>query len=314
MIADSVGGGGSSGGSTGGGLEYLTANGIRSLLDGAGVRPSKSLGQNFLADANHVRKIAAIAGAAPGVRVVEIGPGLGSLTIGLLNTGAEVVAIEKDVRLASVLGRTAPGAQVVIADALESELSRVVRDAALREWPAPWRLAANLPYSTGTPIFVKILEEVPEVSGGVVMLQREVAERLAARPGDHAYGGVSAVVSYFAETRTAGRVPPGVFVPAPRVDSVLVEFERHETPPVTADRDRLFELIRAGFLHRRKTFRNSISDLRWAHDALEACVALGIDPARRAETMSLDEFGAITQAAFELGAGSRFDASKADKL
>lgn len=291
--------------SAGGTLEYLTATAIRNLLEREGIRPSKSLGQNFLADANHVRKIASAAGAAPGVRIVEIGPGLGSLTIGLLNAGAEVVAIEKDARFAEVLEWTAPGARVVVADALESEFSDVVRETAGGDWPAPWRLAANLPYSTGTLIFVKILEEVPEISGGVVMLQREVAERLVARPGDHAYGGVSAVVSYFAEARKAWRVPPGVFVPAPRVESVLVGFERHSEPPVSAGRGQMFELIRAGFSHRRKTFRNSISDLAWAKEALEACALLGIDPARRAETMSLEEFGAITQVALEPGATSR---------
>lgn len=291
-------------------LEYLNATAIRNLLDQEGIRPSKSLGQNFLADANHVRKIAAAAGAAPGVRVVEIGPGLGSLTIGLLNTGADVVAIEKDARFAALLKQTAPGAQVIVADALEAELSGLVREAVGGDWPAPWRLAANLPYSTGTLIFVKILEMFPEISGGVVMLQREVAERLVARPGDHAYGGVSAVVSYFAEVRQAGRVPPGVFVPAPRVESVLVAFERHREPPVSADREPMFELIRAGFSHRRKTFRNSISALAWSQEALEACAAVGIDPARRAETMSLEEFGAITQVALELGAASRSDAPK----
>ncbi|RIK05909.1 MAG: 16S rRNA (adenine(1518)-N(6)/adenine(1519)-N(6))-dimethyltransferase [Acidobacteria bacterium] len=288
----------------GGNLEYLNAGAIRALLESEGIRPSKSLGQNFLADANHVRKIAAAAGAAPGVRVVEIGPGLGSLTIGLINAGAEVVAIEKDARFASVLERTARGARVVVADALDSELSSVIEEAVGGDWPAPWRLAANLPYSTGTPIFVKILEEVSEISGGVVMLQREVAERLVARSGDHEYGGVSVVVQYFASARKVGRVPPGVFVPAPRVESVLVGFERREEPPVSADRGRLFELIRAGFSHRRKTFRNSISGLSWAHEALEACTVVGIDPSRRAETMSLEEFGAITGAALEMGVGS----------
>lgn len=292
------------GSSKDGDLKYLNATTIRNLLARLDFIPSRSLGQNFLADANHVRKIAAAAGAAPGVRIVEIGPGVGSLTVGLLNSGAEVVAIEKDARLAAVTSQTAPGAQVVVADALKCEISRVIREAAGRDWPDPWHLAANLPYSTGTTIFVKILEEVPEITGGVVMLQREVAQRLTARPGTRAYGAMSVLVGYFAAAQIAGRIPPGVFVPVPGVESVLITFDRHEEPPVGANRELLFELIRAGFSHRRKTFRNSISDLSWSDEALEACAAVGIDPARRAETMSLEDFSAIAEAAVDFGVGS----------
>lgn len=283
-------------------IEYLGASTVRQLIAEHGLRPSKSLGQNFLVDPNHVRRICEIAGASKGTRVLEIGPGLGSLTVGLLIAGAEVVAVEKDARLASILKTTADGAAVAIADALHCDLAETVIEAAGGSWPAPWRLAANLPYNVATHIFVKVLEEVPQVSGGVIMVQREVAQRLSASPGGTAYGGVSAIVAYYAETRLAGRVSPSVFVPSPRVDSALVAFERHDHPPVDADKGSLLELIRAGFSHRRKTFRNAIASLSWADAAIAACQETGIDSSRRAETMSLEEFAAITTSALEIQA------------
>lgn len=265
---------------------------IQRLLDEHGVRPKKSLGQNFLFDANHVARICRVAGVEAGDRVIEIGSGLGSLTQGLLDSGAAVVAIEKDPRLAEITREVAPGAVVVVGDALDQDLYSLTPDG----WAPPWKLVANLPYNIATPLLVKVLEEVPEISTGVVMLQLEVARRLVARVGDSDYGAVSLVIQYFADARLAGKVPPSVFLPQPKVFSALVAFERWGEPPVSADQTHLFELIRAGFSKRRKTLRNAIADLPWRDEALVGCERAGVDAGLRAEALSLDQFAAIVDA------------------
>lgn len=277
----------------GGEPRYLNQAFIKRILREHGIHPSRSMGQNFLADSNYVRKICSLIDVVPGTRVLEIGAGLGSLTIGLIYSGADVVAVEKDARLSALLSRVEPDATILTLDALECQLSVEVNEAKGGVWQAPWKLAANLPYRVAVPIFVKILEEVPEVTSGIVMLQREVAQRLTASPGEPAYGRVTLVAGYFAEFRYAGTVPPGVFVPRPRVESALITFKRRERPPVSVDKEYLFELIKAGFSHRRKIFRNAIAELGWATEAIAGCIDAGVDPNRRAETFTLEDFASI---------------------
>lgn len=272
-------------------LPYLTAKTIRELLTEHGIKPSKALGQNFLADANHVRRICSIADVKAGDQVIEIGPGLGSLTIGLLNAGARVITVEKDRRFAGILAESAPGAEVVVADALglgRSFLKGLGGD-------STWKLVANLPYSVATRVFLHLLENLAEIASGVVMLQREVGERLVAVAGEAAYGVTSILTAYWVEARLAGYVPASVFVPRPKVDSVLVAFERRVDINERTDREMLFALVKAGFSTRRKTLRNAIRSLDWAGEAGAACDALGIDPRVRAEELSLEEFRSIVR-------------------
>ncbi len=257
---------------------------IRALLDEHGLAPSRALGQNFVIDPNTVRRIAALAGVGPGAHVLEIGPGLGSLTLALAETGASVTAVEVDRHLVpvlrSVVADVAPPVTVVHGDALEIDLHAILAGA------PTWRLAANLPYNVGTTILLRILEEAPAVSGGVVLVQREVAERLAAGPGDAAHGIPSVKTAWWASASVAGRVPPTVFHPRPRVDSALITLERHEPPGDDALRRRVFTLVDAGFGQRRKMLRRSLADL------VEASVfeVAGVAPTARAEELALDDW------------------------
>jgi len=260
----------------------LGAGRIRALLDEHGITPSRGLGQNFLIDPNTARRIAAASGAGDGDHVLEIGPGLGSLTLALAEQGAQVTALELDRRLVPVLEEVVAGTgvRVVHGDALDVDLG------ALLAGSGAWRLAANLPYNVGTTIFLRVLEEAPGVSGGVVLVQREVAERLAAGPGDGAYGIPSVKAAWWADVRVAGRVPASVFHPRPRVDSAFVTFERREPPGDEALRRRAFQLVTAGFGQRRKMLRRSLSDLV----TVEQLEGAGIDPTRRAEELALDDW------------------------
>jgi 16S rRNA (adenine1518-N6/adenine1519-N6)-dimethyltransferase len=257
---------------------------IRALLDEHGITPSRALGQNFLVDPNTARRIAAASGVGTGDHVLEVGPGLGSLTLALAERGAHVTAVELDRHLVPVLEEVVADAgadvRVVQGDALEVDLAELLAAA-----PA-WRLAANLPYNVGTTIFLRILEEAPAVRGGVVLVQREVAERLAARPGDPAYGIPSAKAAWWVDARVGGRVPAPVFHPRPRVDSAFVTFERHEPPGDDDLRRRVFALIDAGFGQRRKMLRRSLAGLATSEE-LEAA---GIDPTRRAEELALHDW------------------------
>ena len=262
----------------------LTRAQVADLLARAGRSPSRALGQNFVVDPNTVRRIARLAGVGPGDRVVEIGAGLGSLTLALLETGAAVTAVEIDRHLVPLLRETVEpaGATVVEADAMTVDWGAVLGE-------GPWVLVANLPYNVATPLVADLLDGVPAVQRMLVMVQREVGERLAARVGDDAYGAVSVKVAYWATAKVAGLVPPTVFLPKPNVDSALVAIERRDEPATDAPRDRLFELVRAGFGQRRKMLRRSLAGLV----APEAFEAAGVRPEARAEELDVVAWGRL---------------------
>lgn len=272
----------------------LTPATIPALLERHGLAPSRALGQNFLADPNTARRIVRLAGVSAGDRVLEIGPGIGSLTSALLEAGAAVTAIELDRHVIPALREVVgDAARVVPGDALTVDLAEVLGDAAT----GPHALVANLPYNVATPIVMRFLEEAPQITTMLVMVQREVGERLAAGPGTKVYGAPSVKVAYFARARVAGLVPPSVFVPAPRVESALVHFDRHAVPPVTVPSpDRLFALVRAGFGQRRKMLRSALR-AELGDTTTATLAAAGIDGQRRAETLDLDDWAAIARAA-----------------
>ncbi|HEX7520811.1 MAG TPA: 16S rRNA (adenine(1518)-N(6)/adenine(1519)-N(6))-dimethyltransferase RsmA [Acidimicrobiia bacterium] len=275
-------------------MALLTPAGVRSLLDEYGLRPSRALGQHFLADPNTARRVARLAGVGPGDRVLEIGPGLGSLTLALLESGARVVALEMDRHLAPVLEHVlseADGdARVVVDDALHTDYRALLGD-------GRWRCVSNLPYNIATPVVMTLLEHAPMVETILVMVQREVGERLAASPGSRAYGAVSVKLAYFATARVVGTVPPTVFVPKPKVESVLVELVRRDTPSVDVpSRDELFALVQAGFAHRRKMLRQSMRGVL-GEEAVDVLARAGIDPEARAETLALDDWASLARAA-----------------
>ncbi len=274
---------------------------IHELLLANDLKPSRALGQNFVADGNTVRRIVRLAGVDEHSRVVEIGAGLGSLTLALAETGASVTAVEIDRHVLSVLrAQVEPeGVRVVEADALTLDWSELLgpTDPAAPAVPAdppPWSLVANLPYNVAVPVVIRVLEEAPQVTSLFVMVQREVGERLAATAGDEAYGAVSVKVAYWAAAAVVGRVSASVFIPRPRVESVLVRMDRHPDPspatgvprrdgPGTPAYDRLFVVVRAGFAHRRKMLRRSLEEVV----APEAFEATGVRPTARAEEIPL---------------------------
>jgi 16S rRNA (adenine1518-N6/adenine1519-N6)-dimethyltransferase len=262
---------------------------IHQLLADNDLRPSRALGQNFVADANTVRRIVRLAGISAGMPVVEVGSGLGSLTLALAEVGAAVTAVEVDRRLVPVLrSEVGPlGVRVVEADALGLDWEDLLRGDA-----GPWSLVANLPYNVAVPVVIRVLEQAPSVSSLLVMVQREVGERLAAGPGQRAYGAVSVKVAYWAGASVVGRVPPSVFIPKPRVESVLVRLERRSGSPGGAPPpgpgcptyDRLFTVVRSGFGQRRKMLRRSLEGLV----PPGAYEATGIPSTARAEELSLE--------------------------
>ena len=266
----------------------LSRSHIRELLEENGIHPSRALGQNFVADPNTVRRIASLAELVPSDAVVEIGAGLGSLTLALAETGARVVAVEADRRLVEVLrAQVEPsGVDVVHGDALTLDFAELLgtRD--------DWSLVANLPYNVAVPLVVRVLDDVPAVRRLLVMVQREVGERLAAGPGSRAYGAVSVKVAYHAEARVIATVPATVFVPKPRVESVLVRMERRPqvaVDPAVVPAEQLFSIVRAGFAHRRKMLRRALAGVVGA-----GCFeAAGIDPQTRAEELSVEQWGRL---------------------
>ena len=267
----------------------MTPTEIRALLAEHRLRPSKALGQHFLADNNMAAHIVRLAGVQSGDHVVEVGPGLGSLTLALVDAGAHVRAVELDARLAKVLAEVVHGkpVDVVIADAGAVDWTELLRD------HDRWVMVSNLPYNVATPVVVRALEEAPAISRFLVMVQREVGERLAAPPGSKTYGAVSVKVAYYADADVVGSVPPEVFVPRPNVESALVALTRRPSPVAVADPERLFSLVRAGFATRRKTLRRAL-----AAEVDEATfAAAGIDPGARAETLSLEQWAALAGAA-----------------
>jgi 16S rRNA (adenine1518-N6/adenine1519-N6)-dimethyltransferase len=271
----------------------LTRRQVRDLLAENGLSPSRALGQNFVADPNTVRRIARLAGVGPGDRVAEVGAGLGSLTVALAETGAEVTAVEVDRHLLPVLRSVVEplGVRVVEGDAMTLDWD-VVLGGDVAGGGDRWALVANLPYNVATPLVLDLLARVPAIDRMLVMVQREVGERLAAGPGTKAYGIPSVKVAYWAEAEVVGRVPPTVFLPQPRVESALVRLRRLPEPPVDSDRDRLFRLVEAAFGHRRKMLRRSLASL--VDPA--AFGRAGVRPDARPEQLSLDDWGRLANA------------------
>lgn len=262
---------------------------IAALLRAHGLTPSRALGQNFVADPNTVRRIARLAEVGPGDRVVEIGAGLGSLTLALVEAGAEVTVVEIDRHLVPVLRQVVEplGVRVIHGDAL-----RLDWDEVLGSGSTGWSLVANLPYNVATPLVLDLLDHVPAIEAMLVMVQLEVGERLVAGVGDAAYGIPSVKVAYWATAELVGKVPPSVFIPRPKVDSALVRIVRRPHPAVEADPERLFALVRAGFGQRRKMLRRSLAGLVTA----EAFERAGVRPESRAEELSVHDWARLARA------------------
>ncbi len=273
----------------------LTPSTIPALLARHGLRPSRALGQNFLADANTARRIARLAGIHDGDRVLEIGPGIGSLTVALLEAGARVTALELDRHVIPALEETvgADAIRILVGDALRIDLDELLGTDTIDHDARPWSMVSNLPYNVATPIVMRLLETAPTVTSMLVMVQREVGERIASGPGTKAYGAVSVKVAYYARAEVVGLVPPTVFIPAPKVDSALVRIVRHAQPPVSVPSpDRLFALVRAGFAQRRKMLRGALR-AELGTNVESVLASAGIDGRARAETLTLDQWAAL---------------------
>ena len=277
-------------------VSLLGAGEIRDLAARHGIRPTKQWGQNFVVDGNTVRRIVRVAGVGPGDTVIEVGPGLGSLTLALLPEVDRVVAIEVDPVLAAALPETVAQHAPTLVDRLDVVQADALTVTEL-PGPAPTALVANLPYNVSVPVVLRFLELFPTVRTILVMVQLEVAERLAAGPGSKTYGVPSVKAAWYADVRLAGRVPRSVFWPVPNVDSGLVELRRRPVPTTTASRDEVFAVVDAAFAQRRKTLRAALSG--WAGGAAAAETVLraaGIDPGARGEALPVTAFAAIAAA------------------
>ena len=275
-------------------MSLLGAAEIRELAELLDLRPAKSLGQNFVIDGNVCQKIVRVAGVTADDIALEIGPGLGSLTLALLEVTSNVIAVEIDNRLAERL-------PITVAEHRDSDyqLTVINTDAlALRELPvAPTVLVANLPYNVSVPVLLHLLEILPSLNTGVVMVQAEVADRLAAKPGTKEYGIPSLKASWWAQVSGAGSVSRSIFWPVPGVDSKLVSFKRHETPGDEAMRKGVFQLVDAACAQRRKMLRAALSGIFGSSAKAEAVlIAAGIDPTLRGESLLIDSFCAIYNA------------------
>ncbi len=292
---------------------------IRELAAAAGVRPTKTLGQNFVLDSGTVRKIVRQAGVTPGEQVVEVGPGLGSLTLGLLEAGADVLAVEIDPVLARLLPTTvaahvagllvgpgpdegADGRAETVAvlrdDTGRARLRVVLADALdLTALPGePTALVANLPYNVSVPVLLSFLERFDSLARALVMVQAEVADRLAAPPGSRTYGVPSVKAAWYATARRTATVGRAVFWPVPNVDSALVRLDRREPPRTSASRRAVFAVVDAAFGQRRKTLRQSLAALAGSPAAAEAAVrAAGVDPGARGEAVDVHGFARIAE-------------------
>jgi 16S rRNA (adenine1518-N6/adenine1519-N6)-dimethyltransferase len=315
-------------------VRLLGAADVREIANRLGVRPTKRLGQNFVVEQGTVRQIAALAAPRPGDVILEVGPGLGSLTLALLEaagavgTGAatRLVAVEIDPVLAGELPRTiadrapefATRVDVIAADALSvggpasgGDRGRVA--SVVLPGAAPTVLAANLPYNVAVPVVLHLLPAFQSLARGVVMVQAEVADRMCAGPGSRVYGAPSAKLAWFAAARAAGTVPRSVFWPVPNVDSRLVTFTRHDPPATSASRAAVFGVIDAAFGQRRKTLRAALAG--WAGspaDAERVLRAAGVDPGARGEQLTVAEFARIAEAADgEIGLPDRDDSDRA---
>lgn len=269
----------------------LTRTEVRSLLNRHGLRPKRSLGQNFVVEPNMVRRIVELAGVGPGDRVIEVGSGLGSLTLALLEAEVAVTAVEIDRALVRAL-------EEVVGRVPEADLRIVHDDALSLDWGhllgdqrGSWNLVANLPYNISVLLVCRLLDQVDSIDRMLVMVQREVADRFVAGPGDNAYGLPSVKVAYHAVARKLVRVSPAVFFPRPRVESALVEIVRRPTPAVDVDPGLLFDLVRAGFGQRRKMLRRSLREFV----DVEGLIAAGVDPTARAEDLGLPEWAALVK-------------------
>jgi 16S rRNA (adenine1518-N6/adenine1519-N6)-dimethyltransferase len=268
----------------------LTPSRAADILRRHRLRAGRRYGQHFLVDPNTVRRIIRLARIRPDEAILEVGPGLGSLTVALAQQARRVVAVEVDDHVVAALSEVVgamPNVEIVVADALRADLSDALGEHA--------RLIANLPYNVATPIIVRMLDQVPDVTGGLVMVQRELGERWTAGPGTRVYGALSVHVAYHADARIVGVVPPTVFMPPPEVSSVLVEFTRRGEPAVEVDdRDDFFRFVRSAFGHRRKTLRNSLAagGFRTAEveEALSAC---GLEVRTRPEALSIGDFASL---------------------
>lgn len=275
----------------------LGATEIRELAAELQLRPTKTLGQNFVHDANTVRRIVAAAELGPAERVLEVGPGLGSLTLALLEVADTVTAVEIDPRLAARLPRT-------VTDHLPDRADRltVIGADALRvraqELGEPTALVANLPYNVAVPVLLHLLAELPSLQRVLVMVQAEVADRLVAPPGSKVYGVPSVKLAWYCSARRVGSVPPAVFWPVPNVDSGLVRLERRDPPATAARREQVFALVDAAFAQRRKMLRSALAG-RFGSSAraAEALVAAGIDPQARGEVLAVQDFARLAAVA-----------------
>jgi len=280
--------------STSAGPRLLGPAEVRQLAAELDLRPTKQRGQNFVIDANTVRRIVRESGIGPADVVVEVGPGLGSLTLALLEVAARVVALEIDevlaARLPATIAAYAPGQadrfEVVLADAMR---------VAVVPGPAPTALVANLPYNVSVPVLLHLLELLPSLERGLVMVQAEVADRLAAPPGSKVYGVPSVKAAWYAEVRKAGAIGRNVFWPAPNVDSGLVAWTRREPPATTASRAEVFAVVDAAFAHRRKALRGVLRSLAPAEAVDAALAAAGVDPLARGEALAIDDFVRIAE-------------------
>ena len=270
---------------------------IRDLAEGLGVRPTKARGQNFVVDAGTIRRIVRAGAVRPGESVVEVGPGLGSLTLGLLEAGAHVTAVEIDPVLAGAL----PGTVRTVAPHRADRLTVVTADAlTVTEVPGlpgpPTALVANLPYNVAVPVLLTFLARFDSLERVLVMVQAEVADRLVAPPGSRTYGVPSAKVAWYADARRAGSVGRAVFWPVPRVDSALVALERRAAPPTTATREQVFAVIDTAFAQRRKTMRAALAALAGSGEAAEAAlVRAGLDPSVRGERLAVTDFARVAE-------------------
>lgn len=265
----------------------LSRHTAQDQLEVAGLRAKRTLGQNFVVDPNTVRRIARLSGAGPTIRVVEVGAGLGSLTLALAETGAQVVAVEIDVDLVPILRANVAGCEnvrVVEADAMTIDWNDLLG-------PDDWMLVSNLPYNVATPLVADILDTVPQVKKMVVMVQREVAERFVARPSTPSYGAVSVKTQWWADARIVGQVPAAVFLPRPNVESSLVEIVRHPLPDATVDPGAMFSLVRQGFGKRRKMLRGSLA----GRVDESQFAAAGIAPTARAEELGVEDWARLAR-------------------
>ena len=280
---------------TSAGPRFLGPADVRSLAAELDLRPTKQRGQNFVIDPNTVRRIVRDSGITADDVVVEVGPGLGSLTLALLAVAQRVVAIEVDpvlaARLPATIAEYAPGLadrfEVVLADALRVETV---------PGPPPTALVANLPYNVSVPVLLHLMALLPSLVHGLVMVQSEVADRLAAPPGSRTYGVPSVKAAWFAEVRRAGAIGRNVFWPAPNVDSGLVAWTHREPPATTATREQVFTVIDTAFAQRRKMLRASLRGLAGSSEAAEAAlVAAGVDPLARGESLTVADFARIAE-------------------